>query len=863
MARRPHDAARVRVTDARFQLMKAILSRALELAESDRPRYLDSACRVDPTLRAEIDRILAADPGRLKALQTRGLDVWLREGGLGDAGPGAEDHPEAIGPYRIVRTLGEGGMGTVYLAEQTAPIRRQIALKLIKLGMDTRDVIARFEGERQALALMDHPHVAKVFDAGASEHGRPYFVMEYAPGAPITEFCDRERLTTSERLQLFVDVCLALHHAHQRGIIHRDVKPTNVLVSMQQGKPTPKVIDFGVAKATNQRLTERTVFTERGVFVGTPEYMSPEQAESTGTEVDTTTDVYSLGVLVYELLTGALPLDREELRRGGWEAMQRRIRELDPPRPSVRVAGLGETSAQFASNRGASVTGLRRQLRGDLDWIVMKAIERDRNRRYSSAAELAADVGRYLKHEAVLAGPPSTVYRLKKYARRHRAALAVAGVVFASLSVALIQSNRQRIVAERARDESEAVTQFLVQMLGAADPRIQGRAAPVGEILDRAANEIEGKFHRQPLVKAGLSAAIGTAYSALGDFSSARNHLDAAIRIWERELGAENRKTLLAMNELAVVDEKEGRYAEAESLGAWVLGVQRRTLGNEHPETLESMANLAAVWSDLGRREEAMALTREALDGLLRVSGEENRKTLETMHNMANFYREAGQLATAESLHIRVLSIQQRILAPDQQELLGSMNSLAVLYVEMKRFPEAESLLVRTVEIRRRTLGPDHPETLTALNNLASVYSNLGRFQEAAESHRTILDARLRVLGERHPHTLISMGNLGEAYTQGGDAAAGEPLLRRAVQIAEETLGPTHVIHSVTLRKYGVCLGKLGLYAEAEKALLRAHALIVETFGADHERTRLAKRDLVDLYEAWGRGDDAKKWEYK
>ncbi len=847
------------MTDPRFERLKDIIARALDLPETERGPHLERACAGDPSLRAEAERILAADPGKLRALQTGGLDPWLRAALEATPTPGADD-PERVGPYRVLRVLGEGGMGVVYLAEQTGAIRRQVALKLIKLGMDTREVISRFEGERQALALMDHPHVAKVFDAGVSDQGRPYFVMEYAPGIPITEFCDRERLSMWDRLQLFSDVCLALQHAHQRGIIHRDVKPSNILVSMQQARPTPKVIDFGVAKAINQRLTERTVFTERGVFVGTPEYMSPEQAESTGSEVDTTTDVYSLGVLLYELLTGALPVDREEIRRGGWEAMQQRIRTQDPPRPSERVAALGEAGAGHASNRGASVTGLRRQLRGDLDWIVMKAIERERNRRYSSAAELAADVGRYLKHEAVLAGPPSTVYRVRKFARRHRTALAVAGIVFASLAIALVQSNQQRQTAERARDESEAVTQFLVQMLGAADPRNQGRSAPIGEILDRAAAEIEGQFDQQPVVKAGLRSAIGTAYGALGDFPSARKHLEAAVLTLQRELGVENRKTLSAMNELATVGERQGRYAEAESLEAIVLAVRRRTLGSDHPETLQSMANLALIWSGMGRRDEAMALTREALDGFLRVSGEENRETLETMHNLANNYREAGHLETAESLHVRVLSVQRRLLAADHPELLASLNSLAVLYLEMGRLSEAESLFVQTVEIRGRTLGPEHPETMTALNNLASVYSRRGRFREAKEVHHRILDARLRLLGEKHPHTLMSMGNLGDTYTQGGDPASGEPYLRRAAKVAELALGPAHAIYSATLRKLGVCLGKLERYVEAETTLLRAHTLIAEGYGAEHERTRVAERDLVDLYEAWGRDVEAGKW---
>ena len=854
------------VTDARFLRLKEILAGALELSAADRAAYVSKLTDGDPSLRLEVERILAADPRHVASLQSGWVDEHLGRESVGGSAPAserlsaAEAMPVSIGPYHLLRPLGEGGMGAVYLAEQTGPIRRQVALKLIKLGMDTREVIARFEGERQALALMDHPHVAKVFDAGASEEGRPYFVMEYAPGIPITEFSDRERLSTRERLRLFRDVCLALHHAHQKGIIHRDVKPSNVLVSMQDGRPAPIVIDFGVAKATNQRLTERTLLTERGILVGTLEYMSPEQAETDGRGVDITTDVYSLGVLLYELLTGVLPFDREETRRGGWEALRQRIREADPPRPSDRVSGLRGADAETATRRSTSASGLRRQLRGDLDWIVMKAMERERSRRYSSASEFAADVGRYLRDEAVVAGPPSTTYRLRKYARRHRAALGVASILILGLSVALALSNRQRAAAERARREAEAVTQFLVQMLSAADPRHQGRSAPIGEVLDRASQSIEGRFEGQAAVEAGLRTAIGVAYRALGDFPTARTHLESAVALAKRGSGERHRSTLAAMSELSIVAEKQGRYAEAESLQTRALDGQRRVLGPDHVETLRSLANLATIVAGLGRREEATRLTQEALEGLQRVEDEESRETLETMHNLANLRREAGDLAAAESLHLRVYRTQQRLLSPEDPELLASMNSLAVVYIEQKRTAEAETLLNRTAEVRSRTLGPEHQETLTAWNNLASLRFDVGEFDKAAEIHARILEVRRRVLGDAHPHTLISIGNLGDSYTRAGNPAAGAPLLLEAVRSADRALGPEHAIACVSLRKYGVCLGRLGRHAEAESALLRAHAVLAKTFGPAHERTLLARSDLAELYGAWGKRSEADAW---
>jgi WD40 repeat protein/serine/threonine protein kinase len=353
--------------------------------------------------------------------------------------PGAS-RPESIGPYRVLEVLGEGGMGVVYLAEQRAPVRRRVAVKLIKLGMDTRAVVARFEAERQALAVMDHPNIARVYDAGATADGRPYFVMEYVPGEPITDYCDRQRSSTAERLQLFIQLCQGVQHAHQKGIIHRDIKPTNVLVALQDGKPVPKIIDFGVAKATNQRLTEQTLYTERGQLVGTPEYMSPEQAEMAGVDIDTRTDIYSLGVLLYELLVGVLPFDSRTLRQAGYYEIQRIIREEEPPKPSTRLSGLGQESTEVAHKRRTELRALDRQLRRDLDWVTLKAMEKDRTRRYASASELAADLERYLGGEPVAAAGPKAGYRLRKFVRKNRDPVAAAIIVFLALTAGLVTS---------------------------------------------------------------------------------------------------------------------------------------------------------------------------------------------------------------------------------------------------------------------------------------------------------------------------------------------------------------------------------------------------------------------------------------
>jgi eukaryotic-like serine/threonine-protein kinase len=393
-----------------------------EHAPAQWPAFLDRACAGDGPLRAEVERLLRAQAAMGSFHEATRLAPPVAAEGLLRERPGT-----SIGPYKLLEQIGEGGFGVVFLAEQQEPIRRKVALKVIKLGMDTRQVIARFEAERQALALMDHLNIARVLDAGATDSGRPYFVMELVQGVAITEFCDTNRLAPADRLRLFLDACRAIQHAHHKGVIHRDIKPTNVLVTVHDGVPVVKVIDFGVAKAMAQRLTEQTLFTARGQLIGTPAYMSPEQAEMSGLDLDTRSDVYSLGVLLYELLTGTTPLDNKRLREAGYAELLRLIREEEAPRPSTRLSSLGDPATAPAGNRSPDVKRLAQLLAGELDWVVMKALEKDRNRRYDTPGHFAEDIERYLRREVVLARPPSKVYQVKKFVQRHRAAVLTGG----------------------------------------------------------------------------------------------------------------------------------------------------------------------------------------------------------------------------------------------------------------------------------------------------------------------------------------------------------------------------------------------------------------------------------------------------
>ncbi len=463
------------LTQEQQRLVEQVLHAAIDLTGAERDKRLADMCAGDTAVLNEARSLLE----RVEDVESHGFlesSVWLRE--IEDAqqdltddesehskpnrrsadgatsevqipSGGAKKSPswgdcrrgDVIDDSYIIRAaIGEGGFARVYLAEQTQPVRRRVALKVLKLGMDTKQLIARFEAERQALALMDHPHVAHVFDAGATKTGRPYFAMEHVAGTAITDYCDRHRLNIQQRLELFIQACEAAQHAHQKGIIHRDIKPSNVMVTLKDGAPSVKVIDFGVAKAINKEMSEQTIYTEQGQIIGTPEYMSPEQAEMSDLDIDTRADIYSLGVLLYELLVGELPFDRKQLRGGSFTEIQHVIRKIEPPKPSNRFTMLGSRCGEIAKSRGTDDRALRRRLRGDLDWITMKAMEKDRIRRYASASELAADIKRHMTHEPVLAGPPSAAYKITKFVKRNRGQVAAAAAIVVVVTVGLVAS---------------------------------------------------------------------------------------------------------------------------------------------------------------------------------------------------------------------------------------------------------------------------------------------------------------------------------------------------------------------------------------------------------------------------------------
>ena len=852
-----------------WRRISALLDQALALPAEDRQAFLRRACAADPPLLAEAERALAACDESSDFLESAGggpaaallRDLVEQTETLSDGDAGGE----AIGAYRLLQKIGEGGMGEVWLAQQTEPLRRRVALKLIKAGMDTRQVVARFEAERQALALMDHPAIARVYDAGETPRGLPYFVMEFVQGEPITTYCDRHTLSTRARIDLFLQVCDAVQHAHQKGIIHRDLKPSNVLVTVQGDKAVPKVIDFGVAKATAHRLTEKTVFTERGVLIGTPEYMSPEQAEMTGLDVDTRTDVYALGMILYELLVGAHPFDIRNLRRAGFDEMRRVIREVDPPLPSARLSTLGEPSDLSARNRGTEPARLADLLRGDLDWITMKALEKQRTRRYGSANELAADIGRYLLDEPVLAGPPGTAYRARKFVRRHRLGVSVAavGVVVLVGFAATMTVQAARIARERTR--AERVSAFLLDLFRQSDPNeARGNTVTARELLDVGAERIEKGMKGSPEIQSEMMLTLGLVYFRLGLYRSAEPLLTRALELRRGSSGLRHPDVTMHMAALADLYFRQGRYPEAEALMTETLAIRRRALGEDHPATLDIRFGLACVHEAQGRYDEAGRLFREVLEGrrrlpgdhsrataaslnslgslyerqgrddeaakvygevvesLRRTVGEEHPDTLWAMNNLARAASRGGRTHDAETLCLRTLEIRRRVLGEENPDTLATKHLLASIYDAEGRHAEAEGIANEVLVGQRRVLGTDHPATVETMNLLAGVLAGEHRLEEARDLHRQVLESRRRALGNDHPETLQSLARLaGDELTLGRRAPAGR-MYREALTMADQALGREHPVRIAILYNLGCVAALSGDRPQALDSLRQA-----------------------------------------
>jgi eukaryotic-like serine/threonine-protein kinase len=778
---------------------EALFAAALgKTSPAERLAFLAEACGGDAGLRARVEALLLAHDHPDTFLQAPVIaapDPNVAE--RISEGPGT-----VIGPYKLLEQIGEGGFGIVFMAEQQEPLRRRVALKVLKPGMDSKQVIARFEAERQALALMDHPNIAKVLDAGQTSSGRPYFVMDLVKGLPITDFCDHNQLTPRERLELFVQVCQAVQHAHQKGIIHRDLKPSNVLVTLHDGQALVKVIDFGIAKALGQQLTEKTVFTGFAQMLGTPLYMSPEQAALSDVDADSRSDIYSLGVLLYELLTGTTPFTREHLQEADYDELRRIIREEDPPKPSTRISTLGPAAATVSTQRKSDPKRLSQLCRGELDWIVMKTLDKDRNRRYETASAFAADVQRYLHDEPVLAGPPGAGYRLRKFVRRHRRHVTAAAAMLVLLLVGTAVSTWEAVRATRAewqtsaalaqvtdaqaqtREALDTLTDDVLESIFAKQPepdetekRFLRKVLGFYEAFTQQAGETaEARFLRARgyFKVAHLRGLLGEPRAAMAGLRQAETLLEQLADQFPDE--ADYRQKLARTEgNLAVELAKQGKEAESEA--AFRKGIALRTkLAEQFPTELSYRLELANNYTDLGnlreiqhREAEAEEFYRQALDLKEKLVAEAGAVPLyhlelaRTRAKMGQLLRKQEKHAESEKVYREVLKVQQEQLDKvpatprDRDALAASYHGLGITLAELKREDEAEEAFHQALEIRKK-LTDDFPRVLEYRREFAGCCSDLGylltrqgKDAAAEEPYRQALELRKKMVAQTGP----------------------------------------------------------------------------------------------------------------
>jgi tetratricopeptide (TPR) repeat protein len=861
------------VTPERWAKVREIFERAVE--SRDRDAVVAEACRDDEDLRREVESLLAAhsDSGEMI------LDSPVQP----LPGP-TENLPEKIGGYRILGVLGRGGMGAVYRAQQEHP-RRIVAFKVIRPGWASPDLLRRFDVESKALGRLQHPGIAQIYEAGTADSGlgpQPYFAMEYIAGQTLLKWVDQHHLDTHKRLELMICICDAVHHAHQRGLIHRDLKPANILVD-DTGQP--KILDFGVARVTDSDV-EASLQTDVGRLVGTLAYMSPEQVLADPKELDIRSDVYSLGVILYELLAKRKPY---QLSSQVHEAILT-IREQEPPL-------LGTVSRSY---------------RGDIETIAAKALEKDKTRRYGSAAALAADLRRYLAHEPISARPASAAYQLRKFGQRHRAMVFAAAAVFLTLIIGVVATTREAMRVRLERDTAKAISDFLQHDLlaqASADAQTSPDTKPdpdlkVRTALDRAAARIGNKFQEQPQVEASLRETIANAYEGLGLYEEARHQMELALDLNRRTVGEEHPETLRVTAALADLYDEQGEYAKAEQLFARALSGQRRKLGDDNPDTLNTMDDLALLYLDEAKYKDAEPLLDEVLQIRQRTSGDNQPDTLVAKNNLALLYSKQGRYELAEPLYIQVLDTRRRVLGPEHPSTLISMSNLATLYARQHQDDKAEPLMTAVLQSQQRILGDKHPDTLTSMDNLAALYRRKGdyarsealfkqavenwresvgeehpdtlssmsglaglyriqgRLSEAESLYAKVFDVRTRVLGPKHPDTMEAMVSLARVRVLEHKFADAEPLLRTALQDQAQSTGDwTHYFCQALL---GASLAGQAKFQEGEPLLVKGYEGMAQLEGSVSPENRAFIREsgqrIVQMYTDWHKSDRAAAW---
>lgn len=828
------------MTPERWQQIEEVFHQAVEIVPTERASFLDQVCRDDLELRREVESLLAEEQEHQETLLSTAIMAAAQSFSRGRPD---ELVGRRIGQYRVTGIIGQGGMAEVFCAvRDDDQYKKQVAIKLIQRGMVSKFTLNRFRYERQILASLEHPNIARLLDGGTTEEGLPYFVMEYIEGKPVTDYCNSKNLSVRERLKLFHAICEAVQHAHRNLIIHRDLKPSNILVT-EEG--TPKLLDFGIAKlldpeeALEAITVARTMTTAR---LMTPDYASPEQVR--GASVTTATDIYSLGAVLYHLLTGERP---HRFKNLSLIEIERVVCETEIEKPSLVVVRQSDAPAR-----------LRRELDGDIDNIVMMAMRKESERRYQSVEQLSEDIRRYLKGRTVRARQDTVFYRASKFIRRHKFGVGVAALILMLLVGFGITMAIQAARIARERDRANQVTEFLVELFEVSSPsEARGNQVTAREILDKGAEKIARDMEDQPEVQAALMDTMGRVYRSLGLYDSAMPLVERSLELRRQTLGDQHPDVAESIHTLAKLQHLKGNYDEAEALYRDALERQRKLFGEENTKVAGILTDFGELLRAKGDNDGAEALHRQAVAMRRKLLGSEHPDVAISINNLAVVLDDKGEYEEAEQVYREALEIKRKSLGQDHPSLATTINNLAVLLGNKGDKEGAEALYREALALRRKVLGPEHPEVAISLNNLAFLLRSKGDYKAAEPLYREALAIRRKTLGAEHPSVATSLINLADLLNNSGSAEAAEPLFKEAIAIYGKTLGQNHWLFANSQSLYGVCLTKLGRYREAEEQLLAAHAGLKSSLGEKHERTQTVLSRLALLYEAWGKSSQA------